>query len=149
LRSSEGRLSVTLVDVQPGKEEEFLALAIRFEALLIRKEYGRAETIRDEAQPLRFYAVRHWSDVAAAERCHGDPEIQALTAQLHQLARVTHVVNGVRRPDTTAKLLTEDRRARVEADRRTDRIPCADLPRPALDDPPSGAWRGYPTAGRR
>jgi len=65
LASSERRLSVTLVDVKPGKEEEFLALAVRFEALLIRKEYGRAETIRDEAQPLRFYAVRHWSDVAA------------------------------------------------------------------------------------
>jgi cytidine deaminase len=110
---------VTLVDVHPGKEEEFLALAIRFEALMIRKEYGRAETIRDEAQPLRFYAVRHWSDVAAAERCHGDPEVQALTGQLYQLARVTHVVNGARRSETAARLLTEDRRARVEADRRT------------------------------
>ena len=119
MSNSERRLSVTLVDVRPGKEEEFLALEIRFEALLIRKEYGRAETIRDEAQPLRFYAVRHWSDVAAAERCHGDPEVQALTAQLYQLARVTHVVNGVRRSDTAAKLLVEDRRARVEADRRT------------------------------
>jgi cytidine deaminase len=111
-------LSVTLVDVRPGKEEEFLALATRFEALLIRKEYGRAETIRDEANPRRFYAVRHWSDLSAAERCHGDPEVQLLTAQLYQLARVTHVVNGVRRADN-AKLLTGDRRARVEADRRT------------------------------
>jgi cytidine deaminase len=131
LGSSERRLSVTLVDVQPGKDEEFLALAIRFEALLIRKAYGRAETIRDEAQPLRFYAVRHWSDVAAAERCHGDPEVQALTAQLYQLAHVTHVVNGVRRPDTAAKLLTEDRRARIEADRR------------------AGFDRRQPNAGRR
>ena len=116
--SSDRRLSVTLVDVRPGKEEEFLALATRFEALLIRKEYGRAETIRDEANPRRFYAVRHWSDLSAAERCHGDPEIQLLTAQLYQLARVTHVVNGVRRSDDT-RLLTGDRRARVEADRRT------------------------------
>jgi cytidine deaminase len=111
------RLSVALVDVRPGHESEFLALAIRFEALLIRKAYGRAETIRDEAQALRFYAVRHWSDAAAAERCHGDPEVQALTAQLYQVARITHVVNGVRRPDAK-KLLSEDRRARAEADRR-------------------------------
>ena len=44
-----------------GHEAEFLALATQFEALLIRKEYGRAEMIRDEAQPLRFYAVRHWT----------------------------------------------------------------------------------------
>jgi len=118
LNGSDHRLSVALVEVKPGKEEEFLALSIRFEALLIRKEYGRAETIRDEAEPLRFYAVRHWKDLSAAERCHGDPEIQVLTAQLYQLARVTHVVNGVRRPDSM-KLLTGDRRARVEADRRT------------------------------
>ena len=117
--NSERRLSVTLVDVQPGKEEEFLALSIRFEALLIRKEYGRAETIRDEAQPNRFYAVRHWSGVGAAEKCHGDPEVQALTAQLYQLARVTHVVNGVRRADAAARLQTEDRRARVGTDRRS------------------------------
>jgi cytidine deaminase len=118
LGSSDRRLSVTLVDVRPGKEEEFLVVATRFEALLIRKEYGRAETIRDEANPHRFYAVRYWSDISAAERCHGDPEVQLLTAQLYQLARVTHVVNGIRRQETT-KLLTGDRRARVEADRRT------------------------------
>jgi cytidine deaminase len=111
-------LSVTLVDVRPGKEEEFLVLATRFEALLIRKEYGRAETIRDEAGPRRYYVVRYWSDISAAERCHGDTEVQLLTAQLHQLARVTHVVNGVRRQETT-KLLTGERRARVEADRRS------------------------------
>ena len=116
--SSDRRLSVTLVDVRPGKEEEFLVLGTRFEAVLIRKEYGRTETIHDEADPLRFYTVRYWSDLSAAERCHGDPEVQLLTAQLHQLARVTHVVNGVRRQEAT-KLLTGDRRARVEADRRT------------------------------
>jgi cytidine deaminase len=112
------RLSVALADVAPGHEDEFLALAIRFEALLIRKEYGRAETIRDEAQPLRYYAVRHWTDATAAERCHGDPEVQALTAQIYQVARITQVVNGIRRPDPV-KLLMEDRRARVEPDRRT------------------------------
>ncbi len=129
--SSDRRLSVTLIDVQPGKEDEFLALAIRFEALLIRKEYGRAETIRDEARPQRFYAVRHWSDVDAAERCHRDPEVQALTAQLHQMAGVTHVVNGVRRADTKARLLAEERRGRVGADRR------------------SGFDRRQPSGGRR
>ena len=33
--------------------------------------------IRDEAHPLRFYAVRHWTDASAAERCHADPDVQA------------------------------------------------------------------------
>ncbi len=112
------RLSVALVDVAAGHEDEFLALATRFGALLIRKDYGRAETVRDEAQPLRYYAVRHWTDATAAERCHGDPEVQALTAQIYQVARITQVVNGIRRPDPV-KLLMEDRRARVEPDRRT------------------------------
>jgi cytidine deaminase len=116
--SEGGRLSVALVDVTPGHEAEFLALATAFEALLIRKNYGRAETVRDEAHPMRFYVARHWHDAASAERCHADPEVQTLTSRLYQLARVTNVVNGVRRPDPLRGLL-DDRRARVEADRRT------------------------------
>jgi len=119
LNSSDGRrLSVSLLDVAEGREADFLTLATHFEAILIRKEYGRAETIRDEAGPRRYYAVRYWTDATAAERCHRDPEVQALTARLHQLARVTHVVNGVRRQDST-RLLLDDRRAHIEADRRT------------------------------
>ena len=117
--SSDGRrLSVSLVDVTDGNEPEFTALATHFEAILLRKEYGRAEVIRDEAYPLRFYAVRYWTDATAAERCHQDTEVQALTAKLQQIARVTHVVNGVRQNEMMRPLL-DDRRASVEADRRT------------------------------
>jgi cytidine deaminase len=112
------RLSVSLVDVAEGHEAEFLTLSTHFEAVLIRKEYGRAEMIRDEALPQRYYLVRSWTDATAAERCHRDPEVQKLTAKLYQLARVIHVVNGVRRHDRT-RLVLDDRRARVEADRRT------------------------------
>ena len=116
--SDSRRLSVSLVDVMPGQEEAFLALSTRFEALMIRKNYGRAEMVRDEGQPLRFYAVRHWTDASAAERCHGDAEVQAVTAKIYLIARVTHVVNGVRKQDAN-NLLFDDRRARIEADRRT------------------------------
>ena len=117
--SSDGRrLSVSLVDVIDGHEGEFMAISTHFEALLIRKEYGRAEMVRDEAHPLRFYAVRYWTDATAAERCHRDAEVQGLTAKLYQIARVTHVVNGVRHSDSM-RLLLDDRRARVEPDRRT------------------------------
>jgi len=119
LDSSESRrLSVSLVDVAEGREKDFLAFSTHFQAVLIRKEYGRAEMIRDEALPLRYYAVRYWIDVASAERCHHDPEVQALTLQLYQMARVTHVVNGVRRHDAM-RLMLDDRRSRMEADRRT------------------------------
>jgi cytidine deaminase len=119
LDNSDGRrLSVSLVDVTSGHDAEFLAIATHFEALLIRKEYGRAEVIRDEAHPLRFYAVRYWTDATAAERCHRDPEVQQLTASLYRIARVTHVVNGVH-PMGAMRLMLDDRRARIEADRRT------------------------------
>jgi cytidine deaminase len=111
------RLSVSLIDLGEGHEAEFLTLSTHFEAILIRKEYGRAEVIRDEGHPLRFYAVRYWHNAAAAEQCHRDSEIQMLTARLYQIARVTHVVNGVRRADAVRRLLDE-RRARIEGDRR-------------------------------
>jgi cytidine deaminase len=126
-------LSVSLVDVIPGHEAEFQTISTSFEALLIRKEYGHAEMIRDEGHSHRFYAVRYWTDVTAAERCHRDPEVQALTAKLYQIARVTHVVNGVRRQDAM-RIMLDDRRARVEADRRTgfDRR-VKDVGRPAGD----------------
>jgi cytidine deaminase len=115
--SDSRRLSVSLIDLGEGHEAEFLTLSTHFEAILIRKEYGRAEVIRDEGRPQRFYAVRYWHDAGAAEQCHRDPDVQMLTARLYQIARVTHVVNGVQRQDTVRRLLDE-RRARVEADRR-------------------------------
>jgi cytidine deaminase len=113
-----GRLSVALVDVAEGHESDFHALAREFAAVLLTKGYGRAEMIRDEAQPRRFYAVRQWTDASAAEKCHADPDVQAWTIRLFKIARVTHVVNGVRKPGAN-RLLLDDRRARVEADRRT------------------------------
>jgi cytidine deaminase len=107
-----------MVEVVAGHESDFQVLATAFEALLIRKNYGRADMIRDEEQPERYYAVRHWNDAHAAETCHADPEVQRLTARLYQIARVTHVVNGVKRPDPL-RLMIDDRRARIEADRRS------------------------------
>jgi cytidine deaminase len=112
------RLSVSLIDLGEGHEAEFLTLSTHFEAILIRKEYGRAEVIRDEGHPLRFYNVRYWHNAAAAEQCHRDPEVQMLSARLYQISRVTHLVNGVRRQDAVRRLL-DQRRARIEGDRRT------------------------------
>ena len=116
--SDDTRLSVALVDLDPGHDADFQTLTTAFAAILIAKNYGRAEVIRDEALPDRYYAVRHWTDAKAAEQCHADPDVQAITAKLYQIARVTHVVNGVRKAEQL-RLLLDDRRARVEADRRT------------------------------
>jgi len=116
--SDERRLSVSLVEVAEGQEAAFRLLATHVEALLILKQYGRVEMIRDEASPRRFYDVRYWNDADAAERAHRDPDVQRLTTRLYQIARVTHVINGLRKSDAM-RLLLDDRRARVEADRRT------------------------------
>jgi cytidine deaminase len=112
------RLSVSLVDVAEGREEEFNRLTTALEAAFIAKNFGRAEMIRDEGMPRRFYVVRHWSDAESAALCHADPDVQAITSKMYQIARVTHVVNGARKTDPLP-LLIESRRARVEADRRT------------------------------
>jgi cytidine deaminase len=111
------RLSVTRVDVAEGKEPEFVALTSELAALVVRKKYGISEMIRDEAQSRRFYVVRRWTDAAAAAACHADAEAQRLTAKLYQLARITHVVNGAR-PADPLRLMLDDQRTRVEADRR-------------------------------
>ena len=100
-----------MVDVNEGHEADFLAIAREFSTVLARKEYGRADIVRDEASPMRFYAVRHWASADAAELCHADVEIQVLTARLFKIARETHDVNGVQRPNRHAA-----RRARENAD---------------------------------
>jgi len=116
--SNAGRLSVSLVDVADGREQEFLTLSRQFEAMVSTKGYGRVEIIRDEGNALRYYAVRHWADAAAAEACHGDRDVQALTNRIYEVSRVTHVVNGVRRAEAL-RLLLDDRRVVAEADRRS------------------------------
>jgi len=115
--SDSSRLSVSRIDIMEGRESEFATLAIAFEALLIRKNYGRADMIRDEARPLRFYAVRHWNNAESAEQCHADAEVQQLTSRLYNIARVTHLVNGAQKADPV-RLLVDDRRERIESDRR-------------------------------
>lgn len=119
MADSEGeRLSVAMIDVREGQEDEFLKISREFAQMLARKGYGRADLVRDEAQPRRFYSVRRWASSAAAEACHADKDAQELVTRLFQVARVTHVVNGVR-PAGTLRLLIDDRRTSLEADRRT------------------------------
>jgi len=67
--SDDRRLSVSLVDVAAGHEAEFDALSTHFAAIVIRKEYGHVEMVRDEAVRLRFYAVRYWTDEIGRASC--------------------------------------------------------------------------------
>ena len=116
--SDRRRLSVSAVDVTEGREEEFHDLSKAFQTILERKGYGGFGTFRDEAVPTRYYAVRQWSGAAAADACHRDVEVQGLTSRLYKIARVTHVVNGARRPDPLRLMLDDRRTGGVEPDRR-------------------------------
>jgi cytidine deaminase len=116
--SDRNRLSVSVVEIARGTEVEFLRLAREFEAALAQKGYGSAEVVRDEADPLRFYAVRHWLDADAADRAHADVEVRAITYDIYRIARVTHVVNGAALPGARAGTIG-NRRAGTESDRRS------------------------------
>ena len=116
--SGDTRLSVLQVIVSAGKETDFLDLIRDCQAILAQKMYGRVEVIRDEAEPLRFYAVRYWASADAARACHADLDAQALMLRLYTLGQVTHVVNGARPPDVRGLLLNEER-TKAETDRRS------------------------------
>jgi cytidine deaminase len=108
-----------MIDVSDGHEETFLALAREFAVIMAKKSYGRTDIVRDESSPNTFYAVRHWASASAAETCHADPDVSALTSRLYRIAAVTHVVNGVRRAGPM-RLVATDRRAHgLESDRRS------------------------------
>jgi len=129
--SPEGRLSVSMVEVADGQEAAFLTIAREFSVIMAKKNYGRTDIVRDESTANMFYAVRHWASASAAEACHADAEVGALTSRLYRIAKVTHLVNGVRRA-SAAGPLADDRRTRgSESDRRSgfDRRR-ADLGRP-------------------
>ena len=91
--SDRARLSVTVIDVNPGREREFEPLARQYEAVVARKGFGVAQVVRDEAVPSRFYAARYWKDASCAERCHADADVRIVTAKIHEVARVSHIVN--------------------------------------------------------
>ena len=112
------RLSILQMIVSAGREADFLGLAQGFQAILAQKEYGRVEVIRDEAEPLRFYAVHYWANADAARACHADLAVQALTLRLYTLGQVTPVINGAR-PANVQRLLLDGQRTHVETDRRS------------------------------
>ena len=115
--SEESRLSVAIVDVDPGRLDDFLSLVRRLAAVMERKGYGRAEAIRDEAVPSRFYAVWHWTSAETAKHCHSDLEMNDLRAELGRLAHVTSAIDGTQSVPSQhpLDLVAAARRARENA----------------------------------
>ena len=114
------RLSVSLIDrrrrARSGVPRRWRRSSRRSSSA---RSTGAPRSIRDEGHPLRFYAVRHWHDAAAAEQCHARPgSPDADRAAVPDRAR--HPRRQRRRAARTpSRRLLDERRARVEADRRT------------------------------
>ena len=68
---------MALVDVNEGCEAEFMTLARTLASLILRKGYGRAVTVRDEAVPSRFYTVRHWNTASRRRSPPGSIRLRA------------------------------------------------------------------------
>ncbi len=114
--SDDTRLSVAIVNVHPGREDEFLLLAARLKELLERQQYCvQAQTIRDEGVSTCFYVVWQWVNADAAKRSHADREVNQLTTHLHRVGLVTYAINGARERTTTE---TDERRVVSEWNRR-------------------------------
>ena len=114
--SDDTRLSVAIVNVHPGSEDEFLRLSTRLKELLERQEFCvQAQTIRDEGVPTCFYVVWQWVSADAAKRSHADREVNQLITELHRVGLVTHAINGARERTTTE---ADERRVVSEWNRR-------------------------------
>ena len=142
--SDGARVSLLVIDVKPGREEEFIALVEQLSELLETLKYAQVDTIRDEGLQTRFFTVWRWTSAQAAQQGHADPLVNELRSQLYQLALVTYLAHGVQSRNPSMN----DRRAGMERDRRAgmDRR-LADRGRPE-GDRRSGDRRIGPRRGR-
>jgi cytidine deaminase len=113
--SDETRLSVLIVNVRPGAEDDFRSVAERLETQLTRQDCVQAQTIRDEGTAGCFYLVWQWVNAEAARRSHADREINELLTELRRVSLVTHAISGAR---DRAPSDTDERRGLIERDRR-------------------------------
>ena len=86
--------------------------------LLGKRDYARAETVRDETVPTRYFALRHWSTVEAARVRHTDPDALVLVAEIHQMARVATSSTALDRADGAERARSKSGARGLETDRR-------------------------------
>ena len=63
--SDGARVSLLVIDVKPGREEEFIALAEQLSELLEKQQYAEVDTIRDEGLQTRFFTIWRWTSAQA------------------------------------------------------------------------------------
>ena len=87
--SEQNVVSVTALEIIPGREGAFLSLAGRMQTLIRRKGYGTNQLLRDGADPLRYYDIRVWRNADTAALAEHDREVLELRQAfaLHVLSR--------------------------------------------------------------
>jgi cytidine deaminase len=86
-------VSVVALEISPGKEDEFLAVTGRLQALVREKGYGTNQLLRDGSHPRRYYDIRVWKNADAAVRAESDGDIAALRQGMEKSLRVTPLVD--------------------------------------------------------
>jgi cytidine deaminase len=86
-------VSVTALELVPGKEAEFLGFAGRLQALIQQKGYGTDQLLRDGADANRYYDIRVWTNAEAAARARTDPDVLALWSRISSHLKTSPIVD--------------------------------------------------------
>jgi cytidine deaminase len=122
-------VSVVALEIDPGKESEFFALAGQLQGLVRQKQYGTNQLLRDGEHPGRYYDIRVWKNAETAAQAERDAEIETLRHNLEkhlQAAPVVDIAWAVEVGLTTAGPWQERRTGRDRRDSGDRRV--QDLP---------------------
>jgi cytidine deaminase len=86
-------VSVTALELLPGRETEFLGFAGRLQALIQQKGYGTDQLLRDGADANRYYDIRVWKNAETAARAESDPEVLALWSRISGRLKTSPIVD--------------------------------------------------------
>jgi cytidine deaminase len=86
-------VSVVALEIEDGKESDFLSLTGQLQALVRRKGYGTNQLLHDGSQARRYYDIRIWRNGEAAARAEADEDIAELRKGLLKSVSATPLVD--------------------------------------------------------
>ena len=88
---AEAVVSIALLDVLPGKEEELLVVLRQFYAMMRAKGYSSDWLYRDTDRPHRLIHMRRWNSRHARVEAQADPDVHRYWQQLPDLCTIPTV----------------------------------------------------------